>query len=204
MSEHIHEQISAFLDDELSAEESAFLVRRLSSDPLARQQTVRYATIGSVLREEAVLSGSHLLRDRIHAVLDGATVPLSATSTPAKRPMGWARMMAGGSVAAGVAIVALLGLRQINDSPVSAGADALPAAASAGAWSEPDSYVVPGDNSQATQVAPPPIWLTNYLIQHGSYTSTLNRTSVHSNVIGKRESDPTAEPADAGGEAQLP
>ena len=73
MSERIHEQISAFLDDELSSEESAFLVRRLTSDTLAHQQTIRYATIGSVLRDESVLANSKLLRDRVHAVLTYAT-----------------------------------------------------------------------------------------------------------------------------------
>jgi len=106
MSEHIHEQISAFLDDELSSEESAFLVRRLSSDSIARQQTVRYSTIGSVLRDEAVLASSTLLRDRIHAVLDGATLPQLTASAPGKRPTQWVRMLAAGSVSARNAIMA--------------------------------------------------------------------------------------------------
>ena len=56
MNEHIHEQISAFLDDELSSEESAFLVRRLTSDTLAHHQTIRYSAIGSVLRRESPLA----------------------------------------------------------------------------------------------------------------------------------------------------
>ena len=91
MSERIHEQISAFLDDELSSEESAFLVRRLTSDTLAHQQTIRYATIGSVLRDESVLANSKLLRDRVHAVLDGAPISQSAARYQDGRPARWAR-----------------------------------------------------------------------------------------------------------------
>jgi len=195
MSEEIHEQISAFLDDELSSEQSAFLVRRLSSDALARQQTIRYATIGSILREEAVLSNSTLLRNRIHAVLDGASPAHPAARAPLRRPGRWARALAGAGVAAGVAIASLLGLRAINDDDSTASV-VQSSTVAPGIWSEPDSYVVPGDNSRSGQIDPiemPPIRLTNYLMQHGSYTSTLNRTSVHSNVIGKRDPEPAEE-----------
>ena len=184
MSEQIHEQISAFLDDELSSEQSAFLVRRLTSDSLARQQTIRYATIGSILREDAILSNSTVLRDRIHAVLDGALPAHTAVRTPSRRSGRWARVAAGASVAASVAVISLLGLRAINDD---ASGDGRTVSVGAGAWIEPDSYVVPGENSAPSQVSAPPIRLTNYLMQHGSYTSLLNRTSVHSNVIGKRD-----------------
>lgn len=195
MSEQIHEQISAFLDDELSAEESAFLVRRLSSDALARRQTVRYATIGSVLREDAVLSNSTLLRDRIHAVLDGVPVNPSAVGSASRRSGRYTRMAATAGVAGAVAVMSLLGLRALNDDlPESSRVQS--ATVAPGAWTEPDSYVVPGDNTRTTQVAAPPIRLTNYLMQHGNYASTLNRTSVHSHVIGKLESDPAADAAD--------
>ncbi len=192
MSEHIHEQISAFLDDELSSEESAFLVRRLSSDTLAHQQTVRYAAIGSVLREEALLANSNILRERIHAVLDGTPVSQGAVRAQTKRPARWARMIAGVSVAASVAVVALLGLRTLTAPPSE------PAATTAaGVWTEPDSYVVPGDASFAGPIVEAPIHLTSLLMQHTQFASTLNRTSVNSNVIGKRE-------AEAADEVQVP
>jgi negative regulator of sigma E activity len=190
MSEHIHEQISAFLDDELSSEESAFLVRRLASDALAHRQTVRYTTIGSVLREEAVLANSAVLRERIQAVLDGVPVSQDRSRPPSHRQARWARLIAGVGVAASVAIVAILGLRVLND-------PAAPAVRSATVapeiWSEPDSYVVPGETTQSPRVITPPIWMTNYLVQHGHYASTLNRTSVHSNVIGRREPERSSD-----------
>jgi len=192
MSEQIHEQISAFLDDELSAEESAFLVRRLSSDALARRQTIRYATIGSILREESILCNSSLLRGRIHAVLDGVAVTPPAARPVSRRSARWTRMLTAASVAAGVAVVSLLGLRALN-SDLAESPRVQAATAAAGAWTEPDSYVVPGDNQRSSGIAAPPIRLTNYLIQHGNYASTLNRTSVNSNIIGKLESEPVVD-----------
>ena len=158
MSEQIYEQISAFLDDELSAEESAFLVRRLTSDAIARNQTIRYATIGSILREESVLPNSTILRDRIHASLDGAPVGRSALSRTARRNRQWTRMLAAASVAGFVAVMSLLGLRTLNDD-VGRSPRVQTITAAPGVWAEPDSYVVPGEILQASQLAAPPIRL---------------------------------------------
>jgi negative regulator of sigma E activity len=194
MSEHIHEQISAFLDDELSAEESAFLVRRFTGDTLAHQQTVRYAAIGSVLREEGLLANSMILRDRIHAVLEGAHTTQGPVRVQSQGQMRWARMLAAVSVAASVAVVALLGLRMLAD----ADSSAVPSIANApGAWIEPGSYVVPGDSMPVVQVVTPlPMRFTNYMMQHGQVASMLNRTSVQSNVITEGESELTESMAD--------
>ena len=41
MTEQINDQISAFIDDELSPEESALLVRRFERDARARGQATR-------------------------------------------------------------------------------------------------------------------------------------------------------------------
>lgn len=191
MSEHIHEQISAFLDDELSSEESAFLVRRLTSDALAHRQTIRYAMIGSVLRDESPLANSTVLRDRIHAVLDGAPVAQGAARPQSGRQARWARMLAGASVAASVAVVALLGLRTITETP---SAPARTATNASGTWTEPNSYVVPGASAAAATVVAAPIHLTNLMIQHGPFASNLHRTAVQSNVIS--EPEPESESAE--------
>jgi negative regulator of sigma E activity len=52
MSEHIHEQTSEFVDDEMSVEECDFFVRRLQRDGDARKRFLRYQLIGAVLRGE--------------------------------------------------------------------------------------------------------------------------------------------------------
>jgi negative regulator of sigma E activity len=192
MTEHVHEQISAFLDDELSSEECAFLVRRFSSDAHARRQVIRYAAIGSALRREGMPANSNLLRERINQALDGIpSTPVRQVRAP-RRSRHWTQLIAGSSIAASVAVAALFGLRTLNQS------DAAPATAATVAgpprqWTEPTSYVVPGDSADAARVVVPPIRLTNYLVQHGNYTSTLHRNSVHSNVVGISEPEP--EPA---------
>jgi negative regulator of sigma E activity len=194
MTEHVQEQISAFIDDELSSEECAFLVRRFSSDPHARQQVVRYAAIGSALRSEALSASSSLLRDRINSALDGMPSAPARQSRQPARVRRWAQLMAGSSIAASVAVAALFGLRSLNQ-PNEAVVNATTVAAPGRQWTEPASYVVPGESADAARVVVPPIRLTNYLMQHGNYASMLHRNSVHSNVVGINESelDPAAQ-----------
>jgi negative regulator of sigma E activity len=81
MTEQINDQISAFIDDELSAEESALLVRRFERDPNARQLAMRYTMIGAALRGELLDPHPSLLQRRVSAVLSGAAPP------PAVRPV---------------------------------------------------------------------------------------------------------------------
>jgi hypothetical protein len=48
------------------------------------------------------------------------------------------------------------------------------------------SYVVPQDSQQVVSgpTVQAPIRFTDYLVQHGEYTSLLSRTSVHSALVG--------------------
>lgn len=185
MTDHIREQISAFVDDELSFEESSFLVRRLGGDKLARAQTIRYATVGSVLRDESILANSEMLRDRINAALDGVPAkPVKRNQVRYKRNS--RRILLGSGIAATIAVAAVLGLRMIGnpvDSSVSDQAQA-DVAMPIGARGAAESFVMAGDSNGITRVSDSPIRLTNYLVQHGSHVSTLQRTSVHSNVVG--------------------
>jgi len=52
MTDQINDQISAFIDNELSADESALLVRRFERDPESRTRAMRYTLIGASLRGE--------------------------------------------------------------------------------------------------------------------------------------------------------
>jgi negative regulator of sigma E activity len=199
MTEHIKEHISAFIDDELSAEECAFLVRRLGSDPDARSQLMRYAAIGSALRQEFPAVSSNLLRDRLRASLDGAE-PLPVKRPPLLRRRRWAYPLAGAGIAASVAVAALFGLRFALDGAGSTGplqaAGMVPTSPTTQVVA-PASYVVPVDSSEPRAFSPP-IRLTNYLVQHGNYASTLQRTSVHSNLVGIAKPDATtADTSDA-------
>lgn len=183
MSEQIHDQVSAFLDDELSAEECAFLVRRFDRDPDARSKLVRYSLIGSALREELLLPEPDMLRRRIQCALDGTALPakpVPAALPPAAASARWANPAVGLGIAASVAVAALFTIRAINgddgvaDSPARVTASAVP------------SYVVPSDSPEPRVIAPIPIRLTNYLLHHGEY-ARLSRTSVHTSVVGASE-----------------
>jgi negative regulator of sigma E activity len=197
MTEQISDQISAFIDDELSAEESALLVRRFERDPNARQQAMRYTMIGAALRGELLDPHPSLLQRRISAALTGAAPPAAARPVPH-----WAgrvaRPLLGVGIAAAVAVVAIGTLRFVNDPDVAPAGPAV--AASSVPLQAPDSveaasYVVPQDVAPVGPVAPPPIRLTNYLIHHSEYASRLGRTSVSSNVVGAGV-EPTTPPAD--------
>jgi negative regulator of sigma E activity len=187
MTDKINDQISAFIDDELSEQECAFLVRRFEHDTEARGQAVRYTMIGSALRNELLKPHPAVLQRRISSALDGgaAAPPVSAAVvavTP--RSARWSarvvRPLAGLAIAAGVASIAILGLRAINETPLAAGPAVV--ATEAAAVVEPPSYVVPHDVAEGPPVTPT-IRLTNYLVHHGEYASGLSRTSVHSNVV---------------------
>ncbi len=182
MTQHIHDQMSAFWDDELSAEECAFLVRRLEHDPEARNTVLRYATIGSALRGEMLRPDPNVLRRRISDELDGAA---PRQSRPVAAPGWWTRAFrpaVGLGIAASAALVGIFVLRAING--VDADVEGLQAA-----QAQPDvaGYVVPREFTEQRNVVVPQILLTNYLMHHGEYASHLSRTTVHSNVVGARD-----------------
>ena len=195
MTEQVSDQISAFIDDELSDEESAFLLRRFERDADARNRAARYTMIGAALRDE--LSPDHsILRRRIAAALTG-TVP-SAQQRPAPR-LQWRyfRPAVGVGIAATVAVAAIVGLRAVNVARV--GAPGAPATVSAPLQTraaEPaPSYVVPRDVSDVpvAGVATGTVRLTNYVMHHSEYASRLGRLPAHSNVVGAAELVPATD-----------
>src|SRR5262245_51068135 len=152
MTDQINDQISAFIDDELSDEESAFLVRRFERDSDARSLAVRYTMIGSALRGELLGPDPAILRRRISVALTGAQ--LAPTRAPA---VPWharfARPLIGVGIAASVAIAALGGLRLLNDARLVGGGVTPALTASPLQTREivatPPSYVVPQEVSDA-------------------------------------------------------
>lgn len=183
MSEQIHDHVSAFIDDELSAEECAFLVRRFERDPEAREKLVRYSLIGSALREELPHPEPDILRRRVQAAVNGtspAIEPAIAAPPPVRSAAHsrWTNPAIGLGVAASVAVAALITIRALN------GVEAESAQSGVATASVP-TYVVPADSQDPRVVVPAqvPIRLTNYLLHHGEY-ARLSRTSVHSSVVG--------------------
>src|SRR5687767_13827556 len=160
MTEQINDQISAFIDNELSADESALLVRRFERDTEARARAMRYTLIGSALRGELLEPHPSVLRQRVANALSG-TAPTAAK--PRER---WterlARPLLGFGIAATVAVVAIGALRSLNEVSVAPNAGT---PLTATELPTRDSYVVPSDTDESRVGAP--IRLTNYLMHHG-------------------------------------
>lgn len=191
MTDDINHQISAFIDDELSEQESAFLVRRFEHNTAARSQAMRYTIIGSALRGELLQPDPNVLRRRIAAAMAGVPQTAAVARQSQRWSIGFAKPLVGVGIAASVAVVAIVGMRQLNESRLAPapGTAATSPAFVAQEVSTPASYVVPQEvNAQHPIVSP--IRLTNYLVHHGEYASRLSRTSVHSNVVGAAEDEP--------------
>ncbi len=186
MSEHIDEQISEFIDDEMSAEECEFFVRRLARDEGARERYRRYHLIGAAMRGEHVGANAALLGQRLDAALDGR--PPAAARAGA---FGWftaGRAAIGAGIAASVALVAVLGLRLTALDPAAEGSSASVAA------NEAPSYVVPAASAETPPLVPLQAEVAGiqYLIHHTGYSSGLNRTIMRSSVVAGPESDAAA------------
>ena len=114
MNDALKMQISAFVDGELPETESELLLRRLSQDPVLRQQVSQYLEIGRLMRNDREIPGMDQLRGRI-AVALGA----EAVQPDAEQEVVGSKLMTpatGVAVAATVAALALVGLSQL-DSP---------------------------------------------------------------------------------------
>jgi sigma-E factor negative regulatory protein RseA len=179
MTEQINDQISAFIDNELSADESALLVRRFERDADARARAMRYTLIGSALRGELLEPHPSVLRQRLAAALSGTTP--SVVKARERWSERLAKPLLGVGIAATVAVVAVGALRSLNEASFAPAAPVAPLQSSAVAG-ERESYVVPSNTDESRVGAP--IRLTNYLMHHGEFASGLTRTSVNSNVVG--------------------
>lgn len=182
MSENFNEQISRFIDDEMSAEESDFFVRRLQRDDGARQQYLRYQLIGAAARGEYLHPGAVDLGRRLERALDeGQPEIINERSS-------WTHFASGAGIAASVALVAVFGLRLTSLEP-----DIADSAADLAADLEQPSYVVPESTPEPQEFVRVPAQLTGmqFLIHHARYTSGVSRTLMQSSVIAAQETDPT-------------
>jgi len=120
MNEAIRMQVSAFVDGELPENEAELLVRRLSQDAVLRQQVAEYLAIGRIMRGEYSAQGSDVLRERIAAELDERPLQDAADSVAVEKSSRYVRPLAGFAIAASVALIAIIGLRQtagVDDEP---------------------------------------------------------------------------------------
>jgi negative regulator of sigma E activity len=170
MSDPFKEQVSEFIDDEMSVEQSEFFVRRMQGDASARQLYLRYQLIGAAVRGEYRYPAGKELGHRLGRVLDAD----ESKTRPSR--FGWLQIAGGAAVAASVALVAVLGLNVLgNDADdVSPAADAFSAELVTPAASA-DVSPLAGEPAQSTAI--------QYLMHHARYSSGVNRTFMRSSVI---------------------
>jgi negative regulator of sigma E activity len=182
MTDQINDQISAFIDNELSADESALLVRRFERDSEARARALRYTLIGASLRGELLEPHPSVLRQRVAAALSGSIAPSPSRARESLLDR-WSRPLLGVGIAATVAVVAIGTLRSLNEASLAPGNTPALAAVPLQVRDPvaAPSYVVPAATEALPTVAPR---LTNYLMHHGWVSSGLTRTSVNSTVVG--------------------
>ncbi len=111
MNDALRMQISAFVDGELPENESELLLRRLSQDIALRQQVAQYLEIGRLLRRDHEVPGMSELRNRIAAAL--GEEPVRHTAETGVSASKFTRPAVGVAIAASVAVLALLAVRQV-------------------------------------------------------------------------------------------
>lgn len=172
MNEELKSQISAFIDGELPKAEADLLTRRLADDEGLRQQAAAYLEIGRLMRGERSVSGIDELRERVAAAL--ADEPLPMAGSPAVAGMSWMKPLTGVAIAASVAMLALVGLRQLDVPTVESAAPAA-AAGDVTGYTEPLAIDVMADR--------PSEMLMQYYLSHGETSGELGANGILSRLV---------------------
>lgn len=104
MSESNREHLSCLMDGELDRDAQQFLLRRMAEDPEMKATWRRFHTVRACLHRE--LFSALDLSERVAVALEGESLP---ASTPG-RMAAWFKPVAGGAIAASVALVAVVGM----------------------------------------------------------------------------------------------
>src|SRR5262245_12254354 len=122
MNEELDSQLSAMFDDELPEDQCQLLARRLSRDDALKARWRRYAVVGAAIRAERQGGGAVAVRletnlaARVSAVISAEpALTAEAVARGGVRKaagMRWWQPVAGGAIAAGVAAMSVLWIRQ--------------------------------------------------------------------------------------------
>jgi sigma-E factor negative regulatory protein RseA len=214
MSELLHEQLSALIDGELPAAETALLLKRLEREPALRERLARYHACGATLRGGRVGVRTDFSL-KLSAVLEAE--PCHATSAPraAARALSLGRYLkplAGLAVAAAVAGIAILVLgrpgtpappaaelaRLAPPRPTAAAATPAPSpravtppmlAAAPALGTEPASYVTPAAHPELGVISRGE--LANYALAHSGVVGSFGVHSVYTSLVSDDDSGGT-------------
>lgn len=190
MNDELKEQLSALIDDELSAEEIELVIRRLPRSPGLLEQMGRYFLIRNALQRELPLGNGNDLAGRVAAALETEPAyaePAQGAAPIPRRVRTLLRPVAGIGIAASVALVAVMiwprsgsdvlevpdtrGLVAEVSSSTSAELDSSPDAEEA---SDSARFVAETPEPQGWERLDPRVRqrLSGYLVNHSEYSST--------------------------------
>jgi sigma-E factor negative regulatory protein RseA len=103
MSESNREHLSCLMDGELDRSAQQFLLRRMVEDSEMKETWRRFHTVRACMHGEMLAVGN--LADRVAAAISEEPV-----AAPGSRMAAWFKPVAGGAIAASVALVAIVGI----------------------------------------------------------------------------------------------
>lgn len=120
MSEVSKEQLSALLDGELAGDEVRFLLRRIQADPALAEVWARYQLIGDSMRRQVAMPVTSAFALRVmQQIKEGQAEAAQPRSSRHGRSWRWVRYGLGGSIAASVAVAALVWMQPRQNLPAS-------------------------------------------------------------------------------------
>jgi sigma-E factor negative regulatory protein RseA len=103
MSESNREHLSCLMDGELDRSAQQFMLRRMAEDSEMKDTWRRFHTVRACMHGEMIATGN--LADRVAAAISDEPV-----ASPGGRVAAWFKPVAGGAIAASVALVAIVGI----------------------------------------------------------------------------------------------
>lgn len=176
MTDRISEQMSAFLDGQLPADEANLLVRRLERDHELRRAFGNYVLAGEVLSAPGGVTASPGFAARVAAAIDASPVDAvePVVVRPTRHASRWMRPAVATAVAASAALAAVLLVRPD--------------------MREGQTLMADGGNVGTAGIATMPIGkssptpaqsqrLATYLVSHSQFASPMGRRNVWSGVL---------------------
>lgn len=194
MTDAIREQLSAFVDGELSAVEAELFLRRVERDPALRDSLDRYLLMSEALRSQSAGGPSRDFAARVSMAIEQET-PVPAQRWRNRSVPRWTMPAAGGAVAASVLAAALFFAPRLST-------DQTEFVASEGSQSE--QTIIPAEAVLAAQAriaaeypSNMPVLqvsdgsrLAGYVMAHSEYSSPLGRRNVLTGLLAE---EPTGE-----------
>ncbi|MEM7278622.1 MAG: sigma-E factor negative regulatory protein [Pseudomonadota bacterium] len=185
MTDTVEQQVSAFVDGELSAAESELFLKRLAADERLQARVSSYHTIGSVLRGERSVAPGFAQGIAVKLGEDSSQEQEERTSKT------WRHYLTGGAIAATVATLALVGLNQsVQPDSETIVAEELGVSSTSG---DTEIYTVPAPSNASVNPGLAEPQLVNYMLRHGRVTPLITRTDLGTSWVPAEQAD---EPSD--------